>query len=286
MVFTAELSPFCSVGDNSLLHTKHPRSIVYQPHVFLLFHTFPILLVFVVSLRSICPTQFPRQAYCPLPLHIHAFVGFVFTYVLCFIFVFFSPRFSFFFLSYRVRPILFSLFVLTCSSVWFVFTQNVFFSMCFCYSWVSYRVRNYQAKKAYLTSSARILVLEARDILDYALVLLEPPPPDMLEFGPTAAPPPAGAEGREIQVRSTWHVFAYFRSWLFFHSFSFVLGFFCMFFSLCSVSCLSLLFVVFSCLCVAFFSFSRVVPIRCRFSVTRVPSVVYSVNIITTDLIF
>ncbi|CAM9987368.1 unnamed protein product, partial [Ectocarpus sp. 12 AP-2014] len=35
-----------------------------------------------------------------------------------------------------------------------------------------------QAKRAQLTSSARILVLELRDILDYALVLLEPPPPE------------------------------------------------------------------------------------------------------------
>ncbi|CBJ28418.1 exocyst complex component, putative [Ectocarpus siliculosus] len=39
-----------------------------------------------------------------------------------------------------------------------------------------------QAKRAQLTSSARILVLELRDILDYALVLLEPPPPEPEAF--------------------------------------------------------------------------------------------------------
>ena len=88
------------------------------------------------------------------------------------------------------------------------FYVNYIFFFVFCYPRLSYRVQNYQAKKAYLTSSARILVLEARDILDYALVLLEPPPPDMLEFGPSAAPPPPGAEGQEIQVKSTWYVFA------------------------------------------------------------------------------
>lgn len=41
--------------------------------------------------------------------------------------------------------------------------------------------------KAYLTSSARILVLEARDILDYALVLLEPPPAEEEALAATEA---------------------------------------------------------------------------------------------------
>lgn len=53
-----------------------------------------------------------------------------------------------------------------------------------------------QAKEVQLTSSARILVLELRDILDYALVLLEPPPP----------PPPESemfGEGGEIEPSSS-----------------------------------------------------------------------------------
>lgn len=71
---------------------------------------------------------------------------------------------------------------------------------------VSYGVRNYQAKTAYLTSSAKILVLEARDILDYALVLLEPPAPDIDDFCPSATPPPAGVDG-QLRVRSFSFVF-------------------------------------------------------------------------------
>lgn len=54
-----------------------------------------------------------------------------------------------------------------------------------------------QAKSAQLTSSARILVLEARDILDYALVLLEPPPPDE-EI--QASPAPSQTDAPEAQV--------------------------------------------------------------------------------------
>lgn len=58
-----------------------------------------------------------------------------------------------------------------------------------------------QAKKVQLTSSARILVLELRDILDYALVLLEPPPPEQEAFGGAEVGSP-GSNGEDPQVNT------------------------------------------------------------------------------------
>lgn len=60
-----------------------------------------------------------------------------------------------------------------------------------------------QAKKVRLTSSARILALELRDILDYALVLLEPPPPEQEAFGDAEAGVGSpGSKDDDPQVKS------------------------------------------------------------------------------------
>lgn len=67
-----------------------------------------------------------------------------------------------------------------------------------------------KAKKVQLTSSARILVLELRDILDYALVLLEPPPPAPEAFSspgggmgsPGSPGSPGSNDGEEPEVKA------------------------------------------------------------------------------------
>lgn len=59
-----------------------------------------------------------------------------------------------------------------------------------------------QAKQVQLTSSARILVLELRDVLDYALVLLEPPPPEpeALRGGGAGLGSPGSDDEQDLQV--------------------------------------------------------------------------------------
>ncbi|CAN0042328.1 unnamed protein product, partial [Pylaiella littoralis] len=61
-----------------------------------------------------------------------------------------------------------------------------------------------QAKQVQLTSSARILVLELRDVLDYALVLLEPPPPEpeALRGGGAGLGSPGSDDEQDLQAAS------------------------------------------------------------------------------------